>query len=131
MKHLLLFACLLVSGKISAQTNHFTDTTINGKIFHYVEQMPEAGYDYNKYLADNIRYPDSARAHNTEGRVILKFVVNEDGSISDCTVIRGVSKEIDEEALRVVRQMPRWKPGKQNGKAVKVLFMLPVVFKLE
>jgi len=84
-----------------------------------------------EYLSANLHYPDSARYHNIEGRVVIKFVVNEDGSISDAVVIKGIDKYCDEEALRVVRNMPPWKPGYQNGKYVKVYFSLPIVFKLE
>jgi protein TonB len=83
-----------------------------------------------KYLAENIHYPDSAIEHNIEGRVIVKFVVNEDGRISDCEIVKRVDKDCDEEALRVVKKMPRWKPGIQNGKAVRVYLTLPIVFKL-
>jgi periplasmic protein TonB len=131
MKHILFFACLLVSGKISAQTNHFTDTTINGKIFHYVEQMPEAGYDYNKYISEHLHYPESVRKNYIQGRVIVKFLVREDGSISNPAILRSLDSACDGEALQVIKQMPRWKPGKQNGKAVPVELTLPVVFKLE
>ena len=99
-------------------------------IYTYAEQMPSTGYDPGAYLGKNIHYPDSARAHNIQGRVVVKFVVNEDGSISDCKIITSVNKECDEEALRVVKSMPRWKPGTQNGKKVKVYFNLPIVFKL-
>ncbi len=99
--------------------------------FTYVEQMPVSGYDFQKYLAENIHYPDSAIAHNIEGRVVIKFIVSEDGSIIDCKVVKGVSEELDAEALRVVRSFPKWIPGRQNGKAVKVYFTLPIVFKLE
>ena len=100
-------------------------------IFNYVEQMPAAGYDMAKYLQDNLRYPDAARESNIDGRVIVKFVVNEDGSVSDVQIVRGIGAGCDEEAKRVVSKMPPWKPGKQNGKPVKVYFTLPIVFKLE
>jgi protein TonB len=78
-----------------------------------------------------MKYPDAARENNIEGRVIVKFVVNEDGKISDIQIARSLERSCDEEAKRVVASMPPWKPGKQNGKAVKVLFNLPIVFKLE
>ena len=100
-------------------------------IFSYVEQPPVSGYDLTAYLSKNIHYPDAAREANIEGRVIVKFVVNEDGSISDVQVVRGIGSGCDEEAKRVVMAMPKWKPGKQNGKAVKVYFTQPISFKLE
>lgn len=100
-------------------------------VFNYVEQMPVAGFDILSYLAKNIKYPDAARENNIDGRVVVKFVVNEDGHVSDVQVVRGIGGGCDEEAVRVVSAMPNWKPGKQNGKAVKVFFTLPIQFKLE
>jgi protein TonB len=112
--------------KVNAQT-----TTKPIDTFSYVEQMPTFSYNMRQYLAENIHYPDSAIVHNIEGRIVVKFVVNEDGHISDCEVIKGIDKDCDEEALRVVKSMPRWNPGMQDGKAVKVYFNQPIVFKLE
>jgi protein TonB len=100
-------------------------------IFTYVEQMPEPPFDVNGYLSDNLRYPDAAREAGIEGRVVVKFVVNEDGDISDAQVVRGVNGDLDAEALRVIRKMPKWKPGKQNGRPVKVYYTVPVSYRLE
>lgn len=106
-------------------------------VFSIVEQMPEfpGGVDANlKYLAKNVKYPEKALDANTSGTVYVQFIVNTDGSISDPTVIRGVSgpggKECDDEALRVVKSMPNWIPGKQNGKNVRVKYLLPIKFTL-
>ncbi len=101
------------------------------KIFSYVEQMPAPSFDMNAYLEKNLHYPDQARESNTQGRVAVKFVVNEDGSVSDVTVTKSIGGGCDEEARRVVANMPKWKPGKQNGNPVKVYFTLPIQFKLE
>ncbi|HXS38077.1 MAG TPA: energy transducer TonB, partial [Flavipsychrobacter sp.] len=101
------------------------------QIFTYVEQMPQPSVDINAYLSKNLHYPDAARENNIEGRVILQFVVNEDGVVSDIQVERGIGGGCDEEAVRVLKAMPPWKPGKQNGKAVKVRYNLPISFKLE
>ena len=101
------------------------------QIYTYVEQMPEPSVDINSYLGKNIRYPEAAKESNIEGRVILKFVVNEDGGVSDITVVKGLEGGCSEEAKRVVAGMPKWKPGKQNGRPVKVYFTLPIVFKLQ
>lgn len=100
-------------------------------IFTYVEQMPTPSVEIGTYLAQHIHYPEAAKEGGIEGKVILKFVVNEDGGISDITVLRGIGGGCDEEAKRVLAGMPKWKPGKQNGRAVKVYFNLPVVFKLQ
>lgn len=101
------------------------------QIFTYVEQMPEFNGNVQEYLGNKLRYPDQAREAGIEGRVIVQFVVNEDGDISDAVVKRGIGGGCDEEALRVVKSMPKWKPGKQNGRPVKVYFTLPISFKLE
>ncbi|GAA4461039.1 energy transducer TonB [Nemorincola caseinilytica] len=97
----------------------------------YVEQMPAFSGDLQAYLAAHINYPHAAREFGIGGRVIVSFVVNEDGKITDAHVVRGIGGGCDEEALRVVNSMPPWKPGRQNGRAVKVIFNLPVVFELQ
>jgi protein TonB len=101
------------------------------KIETYVDQMPEFNGDISKYLSSNINYPELAKETNIEGRVTIKFVVNEDGSISDARIIRKIGGGCEEEALRVVNSMPKWKPGKKNGVAVKVYCTLPVSFVLK
>lgn len=83
-----------------------------------------------KFLSDNMRYPQVDIEMGTEGRVICTFVVEKDGSITDIQVVRGVSPNIDKEAVRVISEMPNWKPGFQNGRAVRVKFTLPVHFKI-
>lgn len=101
------------------------------QIFTYVEQMPEPSVDITSFLQKNLRYPDMARENNVQGRVTLRFVVNENGEVSDVNVVRGIGSGCDEEAKRVLLKMPKWKPGKQNGRAVKVYFTLPISFRLE
>ena len=82
-----------------------------------------------KWLASNVRYPQMAQENGISGRVIVKLVVEKDGSVSDVTVIRGVDKDLDREAMRVVRAMPKWQPGKNNGQAVRCYYNLPVTFR--
>src|SRR5690606_2509820 len=101
------------------------------KIFTYVEQMPEPSVNVNEFLSKNLRYPELAKENNIQGRVTVRFVVDEEGKVSDVTVVRGIGGGCDEEAKRVVMKMPKWKPGKQNGKAVKVYYTLPISFRLE
>ncbi|MBR1550566.1 MAG: TonB family protein [Bacteroidales bacterium] len=84
-----------------------------------------------KYLAENIRYPEQAKANKVEGRVFVTFVVEKDGSVTDAKVLRGIGGGCDEEALRVVNAMPRWSPGMQSGVPVRVQFYLPLTFKLQ
>ncbi len=102
------------------------------QIFKFVEQMPAFEGDLQSYLGSHLRYPDDARESGVEGRSVIQFVVNEDGAISGVEVVRSAgSSSLDAEAKRVVSGMPHWKPGKQQGKAVKVYFTLPVTFKLD
>src|SRR5206468_2945998 len=96
----------------------------------WVEQMPQFLGDMNAYIMSHLNYPDAAREANIQGQVIVKFVVNEDGSVSDAAVVRSVGGGCDEEALRMVMSMPKWKPGGQNGQLVKVYFTLPIHFVL-
>lgn len=101
--------------------------------FEFAEQMPEfpgGSAELMKYLSKNIRYPDIARENGYEGTVALSFIVDASGNISDVTIIRDQPGGLGAEAVRVVKSMPPWKPGKQNGKAVKVRYKLPVKFKL-
>ena len=102
----------------------------NNEVFQKVDQMPEFQGDLNLYLPSNIKYPAQARREGIEGRVVVSFVVDENGKITNVKVIRGIRGGCDEEAKRVVEEMPDWKPGKLNGKAVKVGYTLPVRFQL-
>lgn len=102
-------------------------------IFTVVEQSAEfpGGMEaLAKFLQKNVKYPAIARRMGTEGSVFVSFVIDKGGVISDIAVVKGISAECDKEAVRVVGLMPPWKPGKQNGKAVKCRFVLPVRFKL-
>lgn len=103
-------------------------------IFTVVEQMPEfpgGMQELLKYLAKAIRYPVIAQENGVQGRVVCSFVVNRDGSIVDAEVLRGVDPSLDQEALRVISTMPKWKPGMQRGKPVRVKYTVPVTFRLQ
>ncbi|TWI99906.1 protein TonB [Mucilaginibacter frigoritolerans] len=103
------------------------------KIFTSVEQAPafpgglEAFY---KYLGKNIRYPAVARENNTQGRVIVNFVCERDGSLTDIKVVRGIGDGCDEEAIRVIKASPKWSPGIQNGRPVRCSYTVPIAFTL-
>lgn len=104
------------------------------KIFEVVEQMPAfPGGDaaLMKYLQENTNYPTIAAENGVQGRVVIGFVVEKDGSITDVTVIKSQDPSLDREATRVVKSMPRWIPGKQNGSAVRVKYQVPVTFRLQ
>ncbi len=124
MKQLLLLVCVLLAINVSAQNAR------NDSIYSHVDVMPKPDYDLKQYLDLNIKYPEAARTHDIEGRVLIKFVVYESGRIGNCTVVSGIGHGCDEEALRVVKSMPQWDPGEKDGRAVKVYFTLPIVFKL-
>ena len=104
-----------------------------GEIFQVVEEQPMfpgGMQELMKFLQTNIRYPKEAQARGLQGRVVVQFVVNSDGSICDENVVRSVDPQLDAEAIRVIRSMPNWIPGKQRGEAVRVRFTIPVSFKL-
>ena len=104
------------------------------QIFTVVEKMPEfpgGMAALMKYLANAIKYPVIAQENGIQGRVSCSFVINKDGSIVDAVVLRGVDPSLDKEALRVINAMPKWKPGEQRGKPVRVKYTVPVTFRLQ
>ncbi|MBS1624021.1 MAG: energy transducer TonB [Bacteroidetes bacterium] len=106
---------------------------VEDKIFTVVEQMPSYPGGEGammKFIQEHINYPDMERENDIQGRVVVGFVVTEDGSLTDIQVKKGVSDGINREALRVVRMLPKFNPGKQQGKPVKVSYVLPIMFKL-
>lgn len=112
----------------------YSTVTQSDPVFRFVEQMPEFAGGMpamNHYLSDSIRYPSSAYINHIQGRVIVQMVIKSDGRVSDTKIIKGLGYGCDEEAIRVVSQMPKWNPGKQNGTAVDVYYTLPITFKLE
>ena len=104
------------------------------KVFDVVEQMPSfpgGPSALMQYLASNIKYPVVAEENGVQGRVIVTFVVEKDGSITGVRVVKSVDPSLDKEAQRVVKSMPKWIPGKQNGSAVRVKYTVPVTFRLQ
>ncbi len=142
---------LIVNARASAQQMKKTDETVyefstkditdikikkvdNDSIYQIVEVMPEfpGGTEkFMEYLSGNIKYPEEAKEKGISGRVFIQFVVEKDGSVSNVKVAKGIGKECDDEAVRVVKAMPKWKPGLMKGKPVRVNYMLPVNFKLD
>ena len=154
-KYLLLFAMLMAFGTSStyAQVLDVKNDDASGevlkakevitderpkeeeaKVFDVVEQMPEFPNGQAallKWIADNIKYPTIAEENGIQGRVVCTFVVERDGSITYVKVARSIDPSLDNEAVRVLSQMPKWKPGRQNGKRVRVRYTAPVMFKLQ
>ena len=110
------------------------EEVVEQEIFKIVEEMPSYPGGEQKlmeYVAKNIKYPQIARETGIQGRVFVGFVVEPDGSISNVKLLRGIGGGCDEEAMRVIKSLPKWKPGKQRGKAVRVSYQIPVFFKLQ
>jgi periplasmic protein TonB len=111
------------------------EEAVEAEIFFIVEDMPDfqgGGQDaFRRYIAENLRYPQIAAENGIQGRVFVQFVVNEDGTVSDARVVRGVDPSLDREAVRVVMSSPRWTPGRQRGQAVRVAFTFPINFVLQ
>lgn len=95
------------------------------------DQMPEFNGNLFQFLRDNLKYPDIARENYTSGTVVLQFIVEKDGAIDEIKVLKGIADGCTEEAIRVVKSMPKWKPGKNHGEPVRVLFNLPVKFTIK
>ena len=110
------------------------EEVVEQEIFQIVEEMPSfpgGEAELLKYVATHIKYPQIARETGIQGRVFVGFVVEPDGSISNVKLLRGIGGGCDEEAMRVIKSLPKWKPGKQRGKAVRVSYQIPVFFKLQ
>ena len=120
-------------GEIDGTSNVVAEV-VEEKPYTYVEQMPTfpgGDGEMMKYLGKNIRYPAAAQRAGVEGLVVLSFVVSSTGEISDIQVVKQLGAGTDEEAVRVVKSMPKWTPGKQNGRAVPVRYTLPVRFTIK
>ena len=115
-------------------TQTHKDTTTDDKIYEVCEQMPifEGGdAALLKYLTDSVKYPELAKKHGVQGRVVIGFIVEKDGSLTDVKVLRHVDIALDAEALRVVKGMPKWIPGCQDEQLVRVRYNVPVSFRLK
>ena len=110
-----------------AQTHK--DTTTDDKVYEVCEQMPTyEGGDAAllKYITDSVKYPELAKKHGVQGRVVIGFIVEKDGSLTNVKVLRAVDRALDAEALRVVKGMPKWIPSRHNGQRVRVRYLLPI-----
>ena len=106
---------------------------VETEVFFIVEEMPEfPGGDKAlvRFLASSVNYPVMAQENGVQGTVTVSFVIERDGSVSDVSILRSIDPSLDKEALRVVKTLPRWKPGKQRGKPVRVSYRVPIAFKL-
>ena len=133
MKHLFIFIMSLAPSLIMAQHGSDTLPKDTGQVFVLVEQMPEfPGGDKGlfDFIKENVKYPPPAHEAKITGTVYATFIVTASGEITGIKVIRGVNKYLDAEAVRVIKSMPHWKPGRQSGKQVSVQYILPIKFSL-
>lgn len=124
-------------GSVNGTGDPYSDYTGDGEenfgeetIFVRAEFMPQFNGDLGKWLGKNLKYPVRAQEAGVQGKVYIEFIIERDGSITDAKVIRSVHPDLDKEALRVVNSMPKWKPGMQRDKAVRVKFTIPISFRL-
>ena len=134
MKKFIIMALMAVFGLTTVSAQKTVVAKKNQKVFDVVEQMPEypgGQAALFEYLSKNIKYPADAEKKKVEGKVFVAFVVDTDGKITDVSLMRKVFPSLDAEALRVISAMPNWKPGKQNGKVVRVKYTVPLSFHLD
>ena len=133
MKKLILMFLMAGCFLMTANAQKTVVSQTNQKVFDTVEQMPEYPGGMQamiEFLQANMKYPEDAAKQKVEGRVMVQFVVETDGSVSDVHVAKQVFPSLDAEAIRVVQAMPRWTPGKDKGKVVRVKYNLPIVFRM-
>ena len=132
---LLILALLFTYVMVNAQSNTGTkEKTSNEKIYDVVEippSFPGGQAALLAWIASHVNYPQKAMESRIEGRIIVGFVIECDGSVSQAKIIRSVDPLLDDEAIRVVMGMPKWTPGRQNGKNVRVKYNVPVNFRLQ
>ena len=134
MKRIFMMAIAACMMTLGAQAQVKNETTTSENVFDVVEDMPQypdGMQGMMKFLIENISYPKDAQEKKISGRVLVTFVVEKDGSISNVETVKSVFPSLDDEAVRVVKSMPNWKPGKQNGKVVRVKYTLPISFSLD
>ena len=133
MKKLILMLLVAECCLMTANAQKTVVSQTDQKVFDTVEQMPEYPGGMQamiEFLQTNMKYPEDAAKQKVEGRVMVQFVVETDGSVSDVHVAKQVFPSLDAEAIRVVQAMPKWMPGKEKGKVVRVKYNLPIVFRM-
>ena len=131
---MVLIALMAALGFLTANAQKTVVSQKNEKVYDMVEQMPEYPGGMPaliEFLKSNMKYPKDAETQKVEGKVLVLFVVETDGSISDVKVAKKVFPSLDAEAVRVVQAMPKWAPGKIKGRSVKVRYTLPIMFRLK
>ena len=134
MKKLIILSLMALFGLTTVSAQKTVVAQKNQKVFDVVEQMPEYPGGIQalfEYLSQNVKYPSDAENQKVEGRVIATFIVETDGTINNVEVVKPVFPSLDAEAIRVLSGMPKWTPGKQSGKEVRVKYTVPINFHLK
>lgn len=136
MKKFIIMVLTVLFGltNVSAQKTVVAKKAVTKQVFSVVDQMPEfpgGQAALFEFLMKNVKYPADAKEKKIEGRVLVKFVVDTDGSITDISPLKKTYPSLDTEAIRVIKAMPKWIPGRQNGKVVKVHYSVPITFRLK
>lgn len=134
MKKLIILSLMALFGLTTVSAQKTVVAQKNQKVFDVVEQMPEYPGGIQalfEYLSQNVKYPADAENQKVEGRVIATFIVETDGTINNVEVVKPVFPSLDAEAIRVLSAMPKWTPGKQSGKEVRVKYTVPINFNLK
>ena len=134
MKKFIIMSLMALFGLTTVSAQKTVVAKKNQQVFDVVEKMPEypgGQAALFEYLSKNVKYPADAEKKKIEGRVLVTFVVNTDGSITDIEVVRKTFPSLDAEAVRVISGMPRWKPGEQKGQKVRVKYTVPLTFRLK
>jgi periplasmic protein TonB len=138
MRKLILILSIILAGNVAFGQDPVSvdkpppprDTTANGEpVYDYIDQMPEPLFDLQKYLAEHLVYPEQAKKGNIQGRVVVKMIIRKNGKIENVQLLRDIGGGCGEEAVRVVKAMPPWKPAMLEGKPVNINYTLPVTFK--
>jgi protein TonB len=116
--------------KAIPQTSAQTEAPVDFRIIEQLPEFPGGIVEFMKWLTANLHYPVNAQQQKIMGKVVVSFIINKDGSISNASVDKSVSPELDREAIRVIRMMPRWKPGIQNDKPCRTMFAIPIIFQI-
>lgn len=133
---LLTFALLSFSSKLPqgvalyAQRGIGENSEDTASVFSVAQEMPSYQEDISTYLAKNFKYPGSESFRNVQGSVVVQFIVEKDGTLSDIHIIRSLCPEFDKEVLRIIKIMSKWNPGKNDGRLVRVKYILPMTFKI-
>ena len=130
MKSLFISLCLLFGATLLVNAQNVADNS--EEVFIVAQEPPyiPGGFEnfYKTHIEENLNYPEEAKKANIKGKVYVQFYINEDGSISDVTVARGIGYGCDQEAVRLIKLSPKWKPAKKNGKPIRERMVLPVSF---